>query len=424
MSDLSQLTAPQLEAQKATLTERYAAIVSRGLKLDMTRGKPASAQLELAANLATALPVGDHTSSDGTDVRNYGGLEGIKEMRVLFGELLGAPAEQVVIGGNSSLEMMHNTVVRALLHGVVGSEAPWGRVTTKFLCPAPGYDRHFAICEHHGIEMLTVPLGGDGPDMDVVERLVAEDATIRGMWCVPKYSNPTGITYSDAVVRRLAAMKTAAPDFRLFWDNAYVVHDLTDTSDELSNVLLACKEANTENRPFVFGSTSKISWAGAGIAAMASSPANIADVKKHLSFQTIGPDKANQLRHMRLFPDLAAIRAHMRRHAAIMAPKFDAVCSVFERNLGGRGIASWTRPKGGYFVSLDTLRGCAKRVVSLSDAAGVKLTPAGATFPYGRDPEDKNIRIAPSLPPRDQVELAMEVVSTCVELAAVERLLG
>ncbi len=424
MSVLAQLSHSQLKEQKAMLSSRYEAIVSRGLKLDMTRGKPAALQLELSAELATVLGKGDHCAADGTDVRNYGGLEGIKEMRALFGELLGAPAEQVLIGGNSSLEMMHNAVVRALLHGVVGSEAPWSRVKTKFLCPAPGYDRHFAICEHHGIEMLTVPLRSDGPDMEVVERMVAEDATIRGMWCVPKYSNPTGITYSDAVVRRLAAMKTAASDFRIFWDNAYVVHDLSETSDELSNLLSACQEEKTDDRPFVFGSTSKISWAGAGIAAMASSPANIADAKKHLSFQTIGPDKANQLRHLRLFPDMAAIRAHMRRHAAIMAPKFDAVCSVFERQLGGRGIASWTRPNGGYFVSLDTLAGCAKRVVSLADAAGVKLTPAGATFPYGRDPEDKNIRIAPSLPPRDQVELAMEVVCTCVELAAVEKLVG
>ncbi|HTN86457.1 MAG TPA: aminotransferase class I/II-fold pyridoxal phosphate-dependent enzyme, partial [Sorangium sp.] len=287
-----------------------------------------------------------------------------------------------------------------------------------------GYDRHFAICEHHGIEMITVDLNDAGPDMAQVERLVAEDLAVKGMWCVPKYSNPTGTTFAPEVVRRLASMKTAAADFRLFWDNAYAVHDLYAEGDRLADIVSACQSAGNANRPLVFASTSKISFAGSGIAAMASSPANVADAKKHLGIQTIGPDKVNQLRHVRFFKDYKGLLSHMQRHAELLRPKFEAVTSIFERELGGKGIATWTSPRGGYFTSLDTLDGCAKEVVRLANKAGVKLTGAGATYPYGRDPRDRNIRIAPSLPPLDQIRVAMEVVAVCVQLASVRKLAG
>ncbi|HWZ90551.1 MAG TPA: aminotransferase class I/II-fold pyridoxal phosphate-dependent enzyme, partial [Polyangiaceae bacterium] len=336
MTELAKLSA----ADRATLTQelerRYDAFKAQGLKLDMTRGKPSAEQLELASKLTVALSAEDYKASDGTDARNYGGLDGLPEMKAIFAEMLGAPAAQVVVGGASSLQMMHDTVVRALLHGVPGSKEAWGKTKIKFICPSPGYDRHFAICEHHGIEMLVVGLNDDGPDMAEVERLVASDPAIRGMWCVPKYSNPTGTTYSAEVVRRLAAMKAAAPDFRLFWDNAYAVHDLYAETDALANVLTACAEAGNPDRAIVFGSTSKISFAGAGVAALASSPANIADVKKHSAIQTIGPDKMNQLRHVRFFKDYAGLVLHMKKHAELLRPKFEAVTETFARDLGGK----------------------------------------------------------------------------------------
>ena len=422
MTELAKLSASDRAALSLELEQRYNAFKAQGLKLDMTRGKPAPEQLDLASKLTVLLAESDYKGSDGSDARNYGGLDGLPEMKAIFAEMLGAPPAQVVVGGASSLTMMHDTVVRALLHGVPGGTEPWGRSKTKFICPVPGYDRHFAICEHHGIEMLSVALSDDGPDMAEVERLVASDPAIKGMWCVPKYSNPTGTTYSDAVVKRLAAMKTAAPDFRLFWDNAYAVHDLYETGDSLANVLTACAEAGNANRAIVFGSTSKISFAGAGVAALASSPANIADVKKHSGIQTIGPDKLNQLRHVRFFKDFAGVVAHMHKHAELLRPKFEAVIEAFEKELGGRGVATWTKPHGGYFISLDTLDGCAAEVVRLADAAGVKLTAAGATFPYGKDPRDRNIRIAPSMPPLAQVRTAMEVVAVCVLIASLKKL--
>lgn len=424
MAQLSTLSSAKLRRLHDELSARYQAFVARGLKLDMTRGKPAATQLDLARELTSALGADDTRAADGTDIRNYGGLDGLPEMRALFGEMLGVAADQVIVGGNSSLQMMHDVVVRALLHGVPGGAGTWLQCKTKFLCPSPGYDRHFAICEHHGIEMIPVQLLSSGPDMDMVRRLVASDAAIRGMWCVPKYSNPTGITYSDDVVQELGEMPTAAPDFRIFWDNAYVVHDLYETTDPLQNLLQVCEKAGNPNRAITFCSTSKITLAGAGVAAMASSRENIADTKRHAAIQTIGPDKLNQLRHVRFLRDMAGVRSHMQRHASILRPKFEAVISVFDRNLGGKGIAEYTKPRGGYFISLDTPPGCAKKVVSMADRAGVKLTSAGSTFPLGRDPQDRNIRIAPSLPPLDQVELAMEVVSLCVEIAAVEQLLG
>jgi DNA-binding transcriptional MocR family regulator len=402
--------------------ERLAVTRQKGQKLDMTRGKPSSEQLDLANGLTTVLDEDDYKSADGTDTRNYGGLDGLPEMKALFAEMLETQPANVIVGGNSSLTMMHDVVVRALLHGVPGGQAPWSKSKVKFLCPSPGYDRHFAICEHHGIEMVTIPLGPDGPDVEVAAKLAGGDPSIKAMWCVPKYSNPTGATYSSEVVRRLAAMKTAASDFRLLWDNAYAVHDLYETTDPLEEILGACAKAGNPDRAIVFASTSKISFAGAGVAALASSPANIADAKKHLFVQTIGPDKLNQLRHVRFFKTMAGVGAHMQKHAALLRPKFETVTRVLDRELGETGLASWTRPRGGYFVSLDTLDGYASEVVKLAEGAGVKLTPAGATFPYGRDPNDRNIRIAPSLPPASQVETAMEVVSLCILVASARKL--
>ena len=422
MTELAKLTAAERLALTVQLEQRYNAFKAQGLKLDMTRGKPSPEQLDLASTLTVALGETDYKGSDGSDGRNYGGLDGLPEMKAIFADMLGAPANAVVVGGASSLTMMHDAVVRALLHGVPGGSAPWGRGKTKFICPVPGYDRHFAICEHHGIEMIAVAINQDGPDMAEVERLVASDSEIKGMWCVPKYSNPTGTTYSDDVVKRLAAMKAAAPDFRLFWDNAYAVHDLYAEGDKLANVLVACAAAGNPDRAIVFASTSKISFAGAGVAALASSPANIADVKRHSAIQTIGPDKLNQLRHVRFFKDYAGVVSHMQKHAELLRPKFEAVTEAFARELGGKGVATWTTPRGGYFVSLDTLDGCASEVVRLADAAGVKLTAAGATFPYGKDPRDRNIRVAPSMPPLTQVKAAMEVVTVCVLLASLRKL--
>jgi DNA-binding transcriptional MocR family regulator len=418
MVAMSTTARPFSSEEVQQLQARYDAFKARGLALDMTRGKPSSAQLDLAGGIVDGMPASDHKAADGTDTRNYGGADGLPEMKAIFAEMLETTPASVIVGGNSSLQMMHDTVVRALLHGVPDGAAPWGKGRTKFLCPSPGYDRHFAVCEHHGIEMVVVDMDEHGPDVEQVQKLVASDASIKGMWCVPKYSNPTGITYSDDVVRALASMKTAAPDFRLFWDNAYVVHDLYDTSDSLLNILRVAAEAGHPNRPLVFASTSKISLAGAGVAAMAASSANIGDAKRHIGIQTIGPDKVNQLRHVRFFRDLAGIHAHMKKHAALLRPKFEAIDRVFTRELAGKGIASWTKPRGGYFVSLDTPDGCAAEVVRLADAAGVKLTGAGATYPLQKDPRDRNLRMAPSLPPADQVELAMEIVAVCVQLAA------
>jgi DNA-binding transcriptional MocR family regulator len=410
-------TLPQLEAS-------YAALKEKGLKLDMTRGKPSNEQLDLANALNTALAETDYKAADGTDGRNYGGLDGLPEMKAILAELLETTPANVIVGGASSLTMMHDAVVRGLLHGVPDGDGPWVKSKIKFLCPAPGYDRHFSICQHHGIEMIPVEIDASGPDMATVEKLVASDASIKGMWCVPKYSNPTGETYSAETVERLAAMKTAAPDFRLFWDNAYAVHDLFDTTDPLVEIIAACAKAGHPNRPIVFASTSKISFAGAGVACLASSAANVADAKKHLGVQSIGPDKMNQLRHVRFFKDAAGVKAHMQKHAALLRPKFAAVDEIFERELGGTGLATWTKPRGGYFVSLDTLDGCATEVVRLADEAGVKLTPAGATFPLGKDPRNRNIRVAPSLPPASQVQTAMEVVALCVKLASARKLAG
>ncbi|MCC6622059.1 MAG: aminotransferase class I/II-fold pyridoxal phosphate-dependent enzyme [Deltaproteobacteria bacterium] len=411
---------PRITESLAALRERYQAFVDKKLKLDMTRGKPSGEQLDLAAGLFDTVTGGGYKSEDGTDTRNYGGLEGLAEARRLFAGIFRVDPSEVLIGGNSSLQLMFDTLMRAHVFGVPGGSEPWHKHHVKWLCPAPGYDRHFAITQHLGYELVTVPLTGDGPDMDVVERLVADDAQVKGMWLVPTYNNPTGESVSEANALRLARMKTAAPDFRIMWDDAYVVHHLHDDpadQDAVPPILEACKAAGHPDRVFVFGSTSKITHAGAGLSALAASDVNVAWTKRHASKQTIGPDKVNQLRHVRFFGDRAGLEAHMRRHAALLRPRFAAVLDTLEAELGGSGLATWTRPRGGYFVSVDVLPGNARRVVELAAQAGVKLTEAGATFPHGRDPADKNIRIAPSFPSVHELELATRVFATAIKLA-------
>ncbi|MBQ0987852.1 aminotransferase class I/II-fold pyridoxal phosphate-dependent enzyme [Streptomyces sp. F63] len=402
--------------------KEYAELRAQGLSLDLTRGKPSPEQLDLADGLLALPAAGDIKAADGTDTRNYGGLLGLPELREIFSGPLQVPAGQLLALGNASLTLMHDNVVQALLSTLPGGERRWAdEPRVRFLCPVPGYDRHFGICERYGIDMVPVPLTGHGPDMDVVEELVASDPTIKGMWCVPKYSNPTGEVYSDETVRRLAGMRTAAPDFRLFWDNAYAVHHLTAEKVEILSVLDACAEAGNPDRAFVFGSTSKITAAGSGVAFVGSSPANVAWMKERLAKQTIGPDKVNQLRHVRFFRDADGVAAHMERHRALLEPRFAAVYEVLERELGPLGIAEWTRPQGGYFVSLDVPDGCASEVVRLAKEAGIALTPAGAAFPYGKDPRDREIRLAPSFPSVDEVREAMRAVAVCVRLAAAEQ---
>jgi DNA-binding transcriptional MocR family regulator len=405
---------------------RYEAIKARAAPFNLARGKPATEQVALADELLTAVATPEQCwAEDGNDCRNYyGSPQGLIEARRLFGPMLGAPAEQVLVANNSSLALMHDALVYALLTGARDGAAPWRdqHRPIRFLCPSPGYDRHFQICEQYGIEMIPVPLTGAGPDMDEVERLAADPA-IKGMWCVPKYSNPTGETYSSETVARLARMG-AADDFRLFWDNAYALHDLTGSSDRLDDVLDACAAAGNPDRPLVFGSTSKITFAQAGLGMLATSPANMRWFVSRHSTRTIGPDKLNQLRHVRVLRDHAGIVAHMERHRRLLEPKFAAVQEVFETRLGGTGVAAWTQPRGGYFVSLDVLDTCARRVVALAKAAGIEMVPAGRAFPYGRDPRDRNIRIAPSFPPVDEVRAAVDALATCVLVATTERLLA
>ncbi|MEU6113185.1 aminotransferase class I/II-fold pyridoxal phosphate-dependent enzyme [Streptomyces sp. NPDC047117] len=400
----------------------YQDLVGRGLSLDLTRGKPAPEQLDLAEGLLSLPGSGQHTAADGTDVRNYGGLQGLPELREIFAEVLGVPAAQLLALGNSSLELMHDCLVHALLGVVPGAESRWAdQERIAFLCPVPGYDRHFSLCERFGIDMITVPMTPEGPDMDVVERLVAEDPAIKGIWCVPKYSNPTGDSYSDATVARLAAMPTAAPDFRIFWDNAYAAHHLTDEPVEIADLLAACAEAGNPDRAFVFGSTSKITAAGAGVAFFGSSPENVRWLLANNSKRSIGPDKINQLRHVLFLRDADGVRAHMERQRALLQPKFEAVARILEAELGGTGLATWTSPKGGYFVTLDVPDGCAKEVVRRAAEAGIVLTPAGATHPYGNDPRDAVIRIAPSYPSPAELEQAIEGLATCVRLVGYEQ---
>ncbi|MEP7117007.1 MAG: aminotransferase class I/II-fold pyridoxal phosphate-dependent enzyme [Acidobacteriota bacterium] len=425
MSQLASLPRLELAAQRDQIRRHYDAFKARGLALDLTRGKPSSQQLDLS-NALLGLPGGDdYRAADGTDTRNYGVLNGLPELRALLAPLFGATAAQVVLGGNSSLALMHDAVAYALLKGTVDSPRPWSQEPRlAFLCPVPGYDRHFAICQDFGIEMIPVPLGPDGPDMDMVERLVAEDAAIKGLWCVPKYSNPDGAVYSNDTVERLAAMPAAAPDFRVFWDNAYAVHHLTSERIEIPSLLEACARHGRPNRVFVFGSTSKITFGGAGVALFAAAAANVKWYLSRMGKRTIGGDKVNQLRHVRLLRDADGLLAHMDRHRAIVAPKFDAVITAFDRHLAGTGVASWTVPKGGYFISLDVVDGCAAEVIRLATEAGVALTPAGATFPLGRDPRDRNIRVAPTFPDLATVTTAAEGVALSVLLATAAKLAG
>ena len=421
----------ELLAQHELQQRNYAELQAKRLTLDLTRGKPSPAQLDLS-NALLSLP-GDGPDSyrdgDGTDTRNYGGLHGLPELRAIFGELLGIPVPNLIAGNNASLELMHDFVVFSLLYGGVDSPRPWidelrDGPGVKFLCPAPGYDRHFAITESLGIEMIPVPLRDDGPDVDLVEELVAADPAIKGMWCVPVYANPTGTTYSWETVRRLVQMDTAASDFRLMWDNAYAVHTLTHEFVKQVDVLGLAAAANHANRPLVFASTSKITFAGAGVSFLGGSLGNIAWYLQHAAKQTIGPDKVNQLRHLRFFGDADGVRLHMRRHQELLAPKFALVLEILEDRLGDAKIASWTEPKGGYFVSLDVLPGTAKRTVALAKDAGIAVTEAGASFPYRKDPDDKNIRIAPTFPSTSDLRAAIDGLATCALLSATESLLA
>ena len=409
-----------IKSHHAQFKADYDSFLSRSLSLDMTRGKPSPAQLALSKPLLS-LPGDDFMTESGTDTRNYGIVDGLPEIKSLFSELLGCCEDQVIVGGNSSLTMMYDSLQRACQFGVPGGDGPWNNDTNrKFLCPTPGYDRHFLITEHLGFELINVAMTDQGPDMDQVSWLVKDDPSIKGIWCVPKYSNPTGCCYSENTVSTLATMPTAADDFRIIWDNAYAEHHFTDHHVALANIGELCAQAGHGNRAIQFASTSKMSLPGAGVAAMASSPENIADAKAHLNVQGIGPDKINQLRHLQLFGDLAGLRAHMREHATLIKPKFDRVDAILEEILGPWGIASWTKPQGGYFISLDIQEGQASKVIQLAADAGVRLTAAGAPFPYGKDPFDKNIRIAPTFPSIEEIDLATRVLATCVALVASE----
>ncbi|OPX13057.1 aminotransferase class I/II-fold pyridoxal phosphate-dependent enzyme [Mycobacterium sp. AT1] len=423
MSFLS-LGRDELDAQHELQRRNYAELQAKKLSLDLTRGKPSPEQLDLANDLLT-LPGADFRDGEGTDTRNYGGLHGLPELRAIFGELLGIPVQNLIAGNNASLEIMHDLVVFSLLHGAVDSPRPWSQEpVVKFLCPSPGYDRHFAITETFGIEMIPVPMLEEGPDVDLIEELVAGDPAIKGMWCVPVFSNPTGVTYSWENVRRLVQMRTAATDFRLFWDNAYVVHTLTHDFVKQVDVLGLAAKAGNPNRPYVFASTSKITFAGAGVSFFGGSLGNIAWYLQHAGKKSIGPDKVNQLRHLRFFGDADGVRLQMQKHQQLLAPKFALVGQILEDRLGESKIASWTDPKGGYFVSLDVWPGTARRTIALAKDAGIAVTEAGAAFPYRKDPEDKNVRIAPSFPSVPDLNEAVDGLATCALLAATESLLA
>ncbi|HEY1865993.1 MAG TPA: aminotransferase class I/II-fold pyridoxal phosphate-dependent enzyme [Candidatus Acidoferrales bacterium] len=421
MTDSTQISSQDRAGTSQQLREGYEAFKKKGLKLDLTRGKPSAAQLDLSNELLSLPGSADYLAEGKVDCRNYGGLLGLMEARRLFSGIMGAPPEQVVVANNSSLALMHDTIVYALLAGTCDG-APWSKQgEIAFLCPVPGYDRHFTICKDFGIRMIPVALKENGPDMDEVERLVARDASIKGMWCVPKYSNPTGTVYADAIVERLAAMRTAAPDFRLYWDNAYCMHHLTSERVEIANILELCARHGHANRAFVFASTSKITLPGSGLALFASSKDNVAWLAGRLTARTIGPDKINQLRHVRFLKNEAGILQLMDKHRALIAPKFQKVLDIFSEQLAHVPSVTWTKPKGGYFISLDVPQGCAQRVITLAKEAGVELTPAGATYPYGKDPQERTIRIAPTFPELLEVTKAAEGVAACVQLAAAEK---
>ena len=425
MKTYKEMSREELLSLKADLEKQFEDAKGKGLKLDMSRGKPAPAQLDIAMGLMDVLnSESDMNTETGVDTRNYGLVDGIPEVKRFMGEMMEVPVENVIVYGNASLPIMYDTVSRSMTHGVLGS-TPWCKLDkVKFLCPVPGYDRHFKITEHFGIEMINIPMTPTGPDMDLVEKYVQEDAAVKGIWCVPKYSNPQGISYSDETVKRFAALKPAAEDFRIYWDNAYTIHHLyEDKQDYILEILHECEKAGNPDMVYKFSSTSKVSFAGGGIGGFAASKANIEEAKKSMSVQTIGYDKINQLRHVRYFKNLDGMMAHMKKSADIIRPKFEAVLGVLDRELGELGIGSWTKPLGGYFVSFDAMEGCAKAIVAKCKEAGVVLTGAGATYPYGKDPKDSNIRIAPSYPSMEELAAAADLFVLCVKLVSVEKLL-
>lgn len=425
MKAYKDLSKEELLTLQKQLNKEYEEAKAKGLKLDMSRGKPAASQLDMEMDFMNVLNADSILKTEaGVDCRNYGIMDGIPEVRKLIGDVLGVSADNVIVFGNASLNIMYDTVARSEIFGVMG-ETPWCKLDkVKFLCPVPGYDRHFAITEQFGIEMINVPMTEDGPDMDMVEELVNTDPAVKGIWCVPKYSNPQGYTYSDETVKRFAALKPAAKDFRIYWDNAYVIHDLyEEKKDTLLDIISECEKAGNPDMVYEFCSTSKVTFPGSGIAALAASKANLDFIKKFMTIQTIGYDKVNQLRHVRYFKDAEGMKAHMMKHAAIMRPKFEAVFHVLESELNGLGIGSWTEPKGGYFISFDALEGCAKKIVEKCKEAGVVLTGAGATYPYKKDPKDSNIRLAPSFPTPEELAMATDLFVLCVKIVSVEKLL-
>lgn len=420
MKQYSQMTGAELQAEYGVVKQKYDELAAKGLKLDMSRGKPCPEQLALSSEMLDMVSsASDLKTEDGVDCRNYGGLDGISEMKSLFSEILEMPKENIIVGGNASLNLMFDLMAQAMTHGLGGE--PWMKQgEVKFLCPVPGYDRHFGICEYFGVKMINVPMTDEGPDMDIVEELI-KDESVKGMWSVPKYTNPDGIVYSDRVIKRLAAMKPAAKDFRIFCDNAYVIHPVFGECDKMLNIYDECVKAGCPDKVIVFASTSKMTFPGAGVAAIAASDANIKMIKKRMAYQTIGPDKINHLRHAKLLPNLEAVKLHMDKHAAIMRPKFEVILSVLDKELSGLGIADWKKPRGGYFISLYTEKGCAKRVEALCRDAGLVLTTVGATYPYGIDPDDSNIRISPSFPSVEELANAAELLCTATKLAALEK---
>lgn len=425
MKSYQEMSNDDLLALKAELEAQYKAFQGKGLKLDMSRGKPSAEQLDLSMGMMDVLNSSTNLKCEaGIDCRNYGVIDGIQEAKELLASMIEVPADKIIIFGNSSLNVMFDMVSHAMTHGVLGS-TPWAKLDkVKFLCPVPGYDRHFKITEYFGIEMINIPMLPTGPDMDLIEKLVGEDDAIKGIWCVPKYSNPQGITYSDETVRRFARLKPAAKDFRIFWDNAYSVHHLyDDDQDVLIELVTECEKAGNPDLVYKFTSTSKISFPGSGVAAIAASDANLKEIREHMTVQTIGHDKLNELRHVRYFKNLNGITEHMKKHAASMRPKFEAVVDTFDKELSGLGIGEWIRPKGGYFISFDSMEGCAKAIVQKAKEAGVVMTPAGATYPYGKDPKDSNIRIAPSFPTTEELALATELFVLCVKLVSIDKIL-
>ena len=425
MKAYKELDKEELLALREDLNRQYEEAKAKGLKLDMSRGKPSASQLDMERDFMDVINSdSDLKTKSGVDCRNYGLLDGIPEVKKLMADMMNVSDDRVIVFGNSSLNIMYDTIARAMIFGVVDS-TPWCKLDQiKFLCPVPGYDRHFAITEQFGIEMINIPMTAEGPDMDLVEKYVNEDPAVKGIWCVPKYSNPQGYTYSDETVKRFASLKPAAEDFRIFWDNAYAIHDLyEDKSDSLLEILSECEKAGNPDMVYEFGSTSKVTFPGSGISALASSRANLDSIRKTMTIQTIGPDKLNQLRHVRYFKDIEGMKAHMKKHAAIIRPKFEAVEKVLEEELEGLEIGQWTKPNGGYFISFDAMEGCAKAIVEKCREAGVVLTGAGATYPYKKDPRDSNIRIAPTFPSEEELSVAADLFVLCVKLVSVEKLL-